>query len=59
MVSQNLDSESLIYKRGAAAATGESPDSSSDTPGEDLKDNSEIVDDPNVVAEVKLLGSSR
>ena len=58
MVSQNLDSEFLTYKHGAATATGESPDSCSDTPGpgEDVKD--EIVDDPNVIAEVKLLGNS-
>ena len=68
MVNQNLDSESSIYKHSAlAAATGKSSDatieadvaaSSSDAsqkgsaPDEDVKD--EIIDDPNVIAKVKL-----
>jgi hypothetical protein len=58
LVSRDLDSESPIYKHGAAAATGIS-DSSINSPDhdEDIKD--EIVDHPNVIAEVKLPGNAR
>ena len=70
MVSQNLNSGSPIYKHGAAAATGKSSDATIEAnvaasssgasqtvqkgsaPDEDVKDD--IVDDPNVIAEVKL-----
>ena len=72
MVSCNLDSESLIYKSDTATATGNSPDATVDAdtgmiasqtvrkcsePDEDVKD--EIVDDPNVISDVKLPEKAR